>query len=389
MSKSPDAFRTISEVAEWLDTPAHVLRFWESKFTQVKPVKRAGGRRYYRPADMDLLSGIKRLLHDDGMTIKGVQKILREQGVRYVATLAEYPDGEDAPDHIEEAPFAEMAEPADVVVPFNMHQTESGPIPAAPPVSQPELPPLTSDPMADTPETEPERLPAEPTLWENMPPQDAPPDEETETADPLTPDEMEESDDMSEMAPPSPSGPNVATPAAEELTEPEPPETELSQTETLENEAEDAPIEAAELPHSAEPERESAVAPDDAPDALEPEASADSDTIDATAADLPLPAFLQNPLGSPPKESITAPSEPEQVPEVAEHVPEVVEHVDESALQKPLPDMPDLDAIEPTEGVLSLLARITALDPEQAQALEPQYERLRALQTRLCAPRGN
>ena len=87
MEKSPDAFRTISEVSEWLDTPAHVLRFWESRFTQLRPVKRAGGRRYYRPADMALLSGIKKLLHDDGVTIRGVQKILREQGVRYVATL--------------------------------------------------------------------------------------------------------------------------------------------------------------------------------------------------------------------------------------------------------------------------------------------------------------
>jgi len=88
MSKSPDAFRTISEVAEWLDTPAHVLRFWESRFRQVKPVKRAGGRRYYRPADMALLGGIKRLLHDDGMTIKGVQKILRDKGVKHVSDLS-------------------------------------------------------------------------------------------------------------------------------------------------------------------------------------------------------------------------------------------------------------------------------------------------------------
>ena len=85
MAKSPEAFRTISEVADWLGVQAHVLRFWESKFTQVKPVKRAGGRRYYRPADMLLLGGIKKLLHDDGMTIKGVQKTLREQGASYVA----------------------------------------------------------------------------------------------------------------------------------------------------------------------------------------------------------------------------------------------------------------------------------------------------------------
>lgn len=89
MTKSPDAFRTISEVAEWLDRPAHVLRFWESKFTQVKPIKRAGGRRYYRPDDMLLLGGIKRLLHDDGLTIKGVQKMLRDQGVEHVAQMSQ------------------------------------------------------------------------------------------------------------------------------------------------------------------------------------------------------------------------------------------------------------------------------------------------------------
>lgn len=88
MDKSPEAFRTISEVANWLDTPTHVLRFWESRFTQVKPVKRAGGRRYYRPRDMELLGGIKVLLHSDGMTIRGVQKLLREEGVRHVADMS-------------------------------------------------------------------------------------------------------------------------------------------------------------------------------------------------------------------------------------------------------------------------------------------------------------
>jgi DNA-binding transcriptional MerR regulator len=122
MNKSRDAFRTISEVAEWLGTPAHVLRFWESKFTQVKPVKRAGGRRYYRPADMELLGGIKTLLHDEGMTIKGVQKVLREQGVKHVAALAaepvDYDDADDLSDEIEEAPFADVPEPDDIVVPF-------------------------------------------------------------------------------------------------------------------------------------------------------------------------------------------------------------------------------------------------------------------------------
>lgn len=89
MEKSPDAFRTISEVADLLETPAHVLRFWESRFPQIRPVKRAGGRRYYRPSDVALLTGIRRLLHDDGLTIRGVQKILREQGVRHVSDLSD------------------------------------------------------------------------------------------------------------------------------------------------------------------------------------------------------------------------------------------------------------------------------------------------------------
>lgn len=85
--KSAEAFRTISEVAQDLDVPQHVLRFWESRFTQVRPVKRAGGRRYYRPEDIDLLKGIRALLYTDGLTIKGVQKVLKERGHRHVAEL--------------------------------------------------------------------------------------------------------------------------------------------------------------------------------------------------------------------------------------------------------------------------------------------------------------
>ncbi|RMF08458.1 MAG: MerR family transcriptional regulator [Alphaproteobacteria bacterium] len=82
--KAPDAFRTISEVAEELDVPQHVLRFWESKFSQLKPVKRGGGRRYYRPEDIQLIRTIRRLLYEDKFTIKGAQKLFREQGVRRV-----------------------------------------------------------------------------------------------------------------------------------------------------------------------------------------------------------------------------------------------------------------------------------------------------------------
>ena len=88
MTKSADAFRTISEVAEWLDTETHVLRFWESKFSQIKPVKRAGGRRYYRPKDMLIIGGIKKLLHEDGLTIKGTQRIIKDKGLSYVSNLS-------------------------------------------------------------------------------------------------------------------------------------------------------------------------------------------------------------------------------------------------------------------------------------------------------------
>ncbi len=116
MSKSPDAFRTISEVADWLGVQAHVLRFWESRFTQVKPVKRAGGRRYYRPNDMRLLGGIKKLLHEDGITIKGVQRILREQGVAHVSSLSPSLD----------EPAASEAAIDATVVPFTVPPAETG-----------------------------------------------------------------------------------------------------------------------------------------------------------------------------------------------------------------------------------------------------------------------
>ena len=89
MDKAPDAFRTISEVADDLDIPQHVLRFWETRFTQIKPMKRSGGRRYYRPDDVDLLRGIRRLLYGEGYTIRGVQRILKEHGIGSVQRLAD------------------------------------------------------------------------------------------------------------------------------------------------------------------------------------------------------------------------------------------------------------------------------------------------------------
>ncbi|MEQ8745615.1 MerR family transcriptional regulator [Pyruvatibacter sp.] len=127
MQKSPDAFRTISEVAVDLDVPQHVLRFWETKFTQIKPLKRGGGRRYYRPEDVDLLRGIRTLLYHDGYTIKGVQKVFREQGVRHVseigreeyeAELAEAEATQDMDEGAEEAAAPDPVKPHIAPAPF-------------------------------------------------------------------------------------------------------------------------------------------------------------------------------------------------------------------------------------------------------------------------------
>lgn len=110
MQKSTAAFRTISEVADTLGLQTHVLRFWESKFTQIKPVKRGGGRRYYRPEDVALIRGIQHYLHEEGMTIKGAQKTLRESGIKSVIDLGKsLLDG-----HAEPAPEAANNRPAPI-----------------------------------------------------------------------------------------------------------------------------------------------------------------------------------------------------------------------------------------------------------------------------------
>ncbi|ATQ42785.1 MerR family transcriptional regulator [Caulobacter mirabilis] len=94
MAKGPNAFRTISEAADELGVPQHVLRFWETKFSFIRPMKRAGGRRFYRPQDIAVLRGVRALLHDEGYTIKGVQKLHKEQGVRRLVGVG---DGESVP----------------------------------------------------------------------------------------------------------------------------------------------------------------------------------------------------------------------------------------------------------------------------------------------------
>lgn len=166
--KSPDAFRTISEVSSDLDVPQHVLRFWEGKFAQIKPLKRGGGRRYYRPEDVDLLRGIQHLLYGDGYTIKGVQKLLRENGVKYVVAAGR-----------REQPSAKAKAEA--------------PIPAETPA--PAAPPLTA-PGAETPQAMPAATP-QPTaslggaphfapVASPAPSPEAPPEPELPLTGPLT-----------------------------------------------------------------------------------------------------------------------------------------------------------------------------------------------------------
>jgi DNA-binding transcriptional MerR regulator len=111
LDKAPDAFRTISEVADDLDIPQHVLRFWETRFTQIKPMKRSGGRRYYRPDDVDLLRGIRRLLYGEGYTIRGVQRILKEHGIKSVQGLV---DGSAAVPSFSAADERAMRGPPDI-----------------------------------------------------------------------------------------------------------------------------------------------------------------------------------------------------------------------------------------------------------------------------------
>lgn len=191
--KSPDAFRTISEVAEWLGVPTHVLRFWESRFTQVKPVKRAGGRRYYRPADMELLGGIRKLLHEDGVTIRGVQKLLREKGVKHVAAMSPAIDSDELRDEgtsnivslttlrddtpeIVEAPSDGVASTAPPKSLTTEHRQDEMPAPVS-------APPETTQPASAEPEGNTEQMDVEaPT--QTTPLEDAPYEVDAETAAP-------------------------------------------------------------------------------------------------------------------------------------------------------------------------------------------------------------
>jgi DNA-binding transcriptional MerR regulator len=119
LDKAPDAFRTISEVADDLDVPQHVLRFWESRFRDIKPMKRGGGRRYYRPEDIQLLRGIRHLLYGEGYTIRGVQRILKDQGARFVQSAWRIEASDIPPPRIADDPDVSQEENGASAAPDN------------------------------------------------------------------------------------------------------------------------------------------------------------------------------------------------------------------------------------------------------------------------------
>jgi len=150
LEKSPDAFRTISEAAEELDLPQHVLRFWETRFSTIKPLKRGGGRRYYRPEDVLLLKGIRHLLYDQGFTIKGVQRILKDQGIRYVIGIGEGRVMEpiSAPPADDEPSFQAPPAPRLTREPEPIYEDEA-PVPRVPPSSSKGLSEKDREKLAD------------------------------------------------------------------------------------------------------------------------------------------------------------------------------------------------------------------------------------------------
>lgn len=411
MSKSRDAFRTISEVAELLDTPAHVLRFWESKFTQVKPVKRAGGRRYYRPGDIGLLAGIRKLLHDDGMTIKGVQKILREQGVKHVATLAPLPlDDEDAPEAIESAPYIEAEPETGTVLPFAPLQpaeavepalapetlSEPAPVPEAPVPAEAAVEPTETEndawpapaDEADVPfdhaEAEIPEAPMMAAHEDSVPPvadHEAAPQEDHSapvTDAPLTPE-----DDGADALP------AFLTHSLEERTTET--DTPLMAGEAQEDapaptwpedthDAPEATVQESTAGFAAEPQQSPEVPEDHAPEAPATEAlgSTEGGQQDFVADEPPLTpetevADEEEPALDTAEAAPLAEAPADAVPPAAEPV-----ETDVESAPMVIPELPDLDNLPPSPpGLLTHLSRVETLSAAQARAIAPQVQALR------------
>jgi DNA-binding transcriptional MerR regulator len=380
MSKSRDAFRTISEVADLLDTPAHVLRFWESKFTQVKPVKRAGGRRYYRPGDISLLSGIRTLLYDDGLTIKGVQKVLREQGVKHVAALAplqldEAADAEDSEvETIEDAPFVEAQPESGTVLPFapmtapkatEAPASAATPVEAAPspleaaPYETDEPPAASAEAMPDATDAAlPDAQDPDGGAAADLPPESAPAEAQSEPAAALRDeaDRAREAGDGSTIAEHDGPVPDFLAQSLEDRQDDAAPA--LSGEEPVEsNEAASAFEPLPEQPYGAHPKPDTASeAPVHAPEATE---------AAAMASEVP-----------------TAPDTSQEAPQ---DTPEDTSGSDTPTLAEPplpvsraLPDLPDPEALPvPPAGALRHLARLDRLGASEAAALAAPVAALR------------
>ncbi|PRY26622.1 MerR-like DNA binding protein [Aliiruegeria haliotis] len=354
--KAPDAFRTISEVADWLGVNAHVLRFWESKFSQVKPVKRAGGRRYYRRADMELLGGIQKLLHEDGMTIKGVQKVLREQGVKAVAERSR-PVGAGPPEKPVSEPATvdaaevseETADPLGVAMSMSL-QGDGHDRPSPPEATTAaEIPEQPTEPVS--PEQDMKAF-AE-VLTSTQPPENdaalTAEDEDTEeTEDPTPGAYVEAATDAVESAPESTIAPEQNDPTEAELSEGPAGQDRTEPGKDLSAVAEDAPEEGIET------------APEDAQPAPLP----DSVDGDAEPADI---------------EFAEVPQKAEVMPLFTHRPPDEAEDADDSE-DAPGPVIAPLPGSELT--VAEALERLQPLQV-RPELLRPIHARLVALRERM------
>ncbi len=343
MTKSADAFRTISEVADWLGVQPHVLRFWESKFTQVKPVKRAGGRRYYRPGDMALLGGIRQLLHEDGLTIKGVQKIIREEGVAHVADLS--PPLDEQLDQIALDTPSEEVSVTDPAQPDMFAPPESAPF----------------ENVAQPPRAVPEAHVSEPPAAQEAP----------ETSVPDTPAPVASAPDA-----PVPDAPVPDAPMAEDVPSEPATVTALPGFMTARSQTEPEAADTAEP--SAPP----------APDRAEPPTPQASDSSETEPAG-DLPRFLQTSVTesdaateAPPADVTPADADP------AEPQKEAAAPASETAHAKPLiveaPD-PDAASFAVAPAALTAALRTVRLSPAQRRTVAPLVARLAAHRDRLAS----
>ncbi len=383
MSKSADAFRTISEVADWLDTPAHVLRFWESKFSQIKPVKRAGGRRYYRPADMMLVGGIKKLLHDDGLTIKGAQKILREQGVKHVAALSIPVEEEDDSFEVDTVVAAPRDEPdlenVTIEVPSGQDEPEANVLqfqrdetPTQDDQSAVQNTTEVASAVPDSgdlepiPDLEPALDPVEPAPEIATPAESAPfaTNDPIAAPDPVLPAAIlttpTPADLPAESAPDFPNAAQSTPPASgvipESLDEPQS-QSSLFETDTAEQTA--APMAPDHAPHEqnaqdmvASPAADTETLPVSSPEPeADPFVESDTQTTEPTAPDTPVaadaPLFQRraSPTEHAPEETPDTPTLPQDTPSAEVPTTDVPDLETETALEQPDPnETPEAEA---------------------------------------------